>query len=168
MVYVKNNTGRTRILLAYLQSEDWQQVRERCLKSDEYRCVHCGDKNKRLQVHHRDPRDYQDIQSYEETTALETVCIDCHSEIHGYAPPDKTVESVVLSVLRRYQNEWFTYTEVEERLYRDSSFSRVDVRSFYLDTLPIYAACKRLRKRAREVDSVMITGKWYISYVSRS
>lgn len=151
-------------LQAVWESRDWQQQREHILKAHGYKCVHCGEQNKRLQVHHTDIGDYQDIERYEQSLALEIVCIDCHADLHGYVAPDKTVDAVVLSVLRRYPTHWFTYEEVVEKVLLDFPFNPIDVRTFYLDRLPIYAACKRHREKATHVDSVRINGIWYISY----
>lgn len=62
-----------------LKDPRWQKKRLRILERDNFQCVHCGDKESTLHVHHRlyfndkDPWEYLDH-------LLITICESCHKQ----------------------------------------------------------------------------------------
>lgn len=72
---------------AYLESEHWQQVRERKLEEQDWQCERCGHFARRdengerlgIEVHHIT---YERIGG-EELSDLEVLCRTCHEEQHG-------------------------------------------------------------------------------------
>lgn len=70
----------------YLKSAIWKALRMLAIKRDNYRCVRCGYIGN-LQVHHTN---YNGIYTLEfELSQLETVCRECHSDIHNGLLPMK-------------------------------------------------------------------------------
>ena len=66
---------------ARLEQHDYQELRERVLRRDSWRCQFCGSM-KNLEVHHQQFRSHSG-QDAEEN--LITVCGDCHASIHSAA-----------------------------------------------------------------------------------
>lgn len=62
----------------YLKSDDWRRKRYVVLKRDNWRCVYCGDRA--TEVHHT--RYARNI-GREPIIWLESVCKNCHDEIHS-------------------------------------------------------------------------------------
>jgi 5-methylcytosine-specific restriction endonuclease McrA len=60
--------------------ENWNLIRREVLKRDEYKCVLCSGTHS-LQVHHIIPISKGGINAL---SNLETVCRDCHEEIHPH------------------------------------------------------------------------------------
>ena len=60
----------------YLKSDVWKKKREKVLKRDKYRCVHCG--NKATEVHHK----VYTIWGKEKLKHLESICHTCHMNLH--------------------------------------------------------------------------------------
>ncbi|HDM8135507.1 TPA: HNH endonuclease [Vibrio harveyi] len=64
-----------------LKHPKWQRMRLKIMERDNWKCIHCGEDDKTLNVHHslyingRKPWEYCE-------SDLETVCEDCHRELH--------------------------------------------------------------------------------------
>lgn len=79
-------TGREKYI-AYLNSFDWQQIREHVRKRDDYKCVKCGSRGL-LECHHTSYKflyrewanDYKDLIS---------LCRKCHQKEHDKAEQEK-------------------------------------------------------------------------------
>jgi len=70
----------------YLSSAEWKTLRKQVIKRDNHRCVRC-DYIGYLQVHHTS---YDGIKSMSfSLDQLETVCNDCHKQIHQGKLPMK-------------------------------------------------------------------------------
>ncbi len=70
----------------YLKSEEWYELRRLTIKRDKHRCVRCGYIGY-LQVHHTN---YKGIDTMSFTiNQLETVCDNCHNDIHSGLLPMK-------------------------------------------------------------------------------
>ena len=87
----------------YLQSEDWQRIRENILCRDEFKCRLCG-ANTNLHVHHI--RGIHRFHESEYPEDLVTLCERCHTMIHVYW-------QVVDSIKEYYDNK-----RHEERIKR--------------------------------------------------
>ncbi len=61
----------------YLNSNEWQETRQRIFKRDNFRCVKCGE-SKNLQVHHIT---YENL-GEEKDADLVTLCDKCHKSTH--------------------------------------------------------------------------------------
>ena len=68
---------------AYLNSNEWQETRQRIFKRDNFRCVLCGC-SKNLQVHHIT---YENL-GEEKDADLVTFCDKCHNSIHSRTTND--------------------------------------------------------------------------------
>ncbi len=68
---------------AYLNSNEWQETRQRIFKRDNFRCVKCGC-SKNLQVHHIT---YENL-GEEKEADLATLCDKCHNSIHSLTTND--------------------------------------------------------------------------------
>ncbi len=68
----------------YLQTEHWQDLRQRMLKRSKFKCQVCN-RSGQLQVHHRT----YERRGYEELSDLIVLCANCHSTFHEHG----TVES---------------------------------------------------------------------------
>jgi len=62
----------------YLQTQHWQDLRHRKLKSSSYRCQICNASDKTLDVHHRS---YEN-RGCEQWSDTIVVCRDCHERFH--------------------------------------------------------------------------------------
>ena len=62
---------------AYLNSNEWQETRQRIFKRDNFRCVKCGE-SKNLHVHHIT---YENL-GEEKDADLVTLCDKCHKSTH--------------------------------------------------------------------------------------
>lgn len=69
--------GRRDRYLAYLDSPEWQAIRQKVLDRDGHKCTHCGS-TKILQVHHRT---YKRL-FHERLSDLVTLCKKCHMALH--------------------------------------------------------------------------------------
>lgn len=61
-----------------LSHPKWQQKRLKILERDEWRCVHCGDSDSSLEVHHHSYRWNADPWDYDDSNLI-TLCHECHS-----------------------------------------------------------------------------------------
>lgn len=68
---------------AYLNSNEWQEKRQRIFNRDNFRCVKCGC-SKNLQVHHIT---YENL-GEEKDADLVTLCDKCHNSIHTLTTND--------------------------------------------------------------------------------
>ena len=65
----------------YLQSAEWDALRELALKRDLHRCQHCGYIGNKLQVHHLS---YDGIYTMDfHVDQLQSLCSICHKEVHS-------------------------------------------------------------------------------------
>lgn len=72
----------------YLKSSEWYNLRRIALKRDSHRCVRCGYIGN-LQVHHTDYRGIYENFNFS-IDQLESVCYDCHRDVHkGILPMKK-------------------------------------------------------------------------------
>lgn len=85
-----------------LQHPEWQKKRLEIFQRDEFKCQHCGEKEKPLHVHHwyylsfgadRKPWEYPNI-------ALITLCVDCHKAEDNRGAELNQFESAVEWVFR--------------------------------------------------------------------
>jgi len=65
----------------YLQSDAWRHKRYLVLRRDNWECVECG--RRATEVHHK----YYLRSHREPISALQSVCRDCHRQIHGLRSP---------------------------------------------------------------------------------
>ncbi|MDE2674716.1 MAG: hypothetical protein OXH65_06365 [Paracoccaceae bacterium] len=154
-------------------SKEWKKRKQRIAQAEGYKCAICGEKHKSIQLHHTNIDDYQDIETYKETPEVVIVCMDCHDKEHGYLAQYELLDRLVLCILKRYATEWFTYDDVDNRYLRDRNEKQFYIQMLETgidntNTFAVYAACKRHREKAAEVDSVKIKGIWYISYWRQS
>ena len=77
---------------SYLQSEQWQNLREACMKRSNYTCEACGIDGVPLEVHHLHYRTF----TKESTSDLVCVCRHCHQAIHDKYGYDYTSEFPVI------------------------------------------------------------------------
>jgi 5-methylcytosine-specific restriction endonuclease McrA len=63
----------------YLQSGNWNQIRDFVLKRDNYTCIMCGKTNVMLFVHHKTYIRH----GHENPSDLITLCYHCHEKVHG-------------------------------------------------------------------------------------
>jgi hypothetical protein len=63
----------------YLQTEHWQHIRQEALKAAQYKCQLCNEKDKILDVHHRD---YKNL-GCETFNDVIVLCDQCHKKFHG-------------------------------------------------------------------------------------
>ena len=68
---------------AYLNSNEWQETRQRIFKRDNFRCVKCGE-SKNLHVHHIT---YENL-GEEKDADLVTLCDKCHKSTHKLSVND--------------------------------------------------------------------------------
>ncbi len=68
---------RTMAYQRYLQTPEWQAIRQMALDRDGHRCVECGS-TERLQVHHKTYR----RRGWEKRKDLVTLCKPCHEAEH--------------------------------------------------------------------------------------
>jgi 5-methylcytosine-specific restriction endonuclease McrA len=61
-----------------LATRDYEELRERVLRRDGWRCQHCGSMTN-LEAHHQQFRSHSGADSEDN---LITLCTDCHSAIH--------------------------------------------------------------------------------------
>lgn len=61
-------------------TDEWNEVRKRILERDKYTCKLCGEKDSKLQVHHK--YYLKDIKAWQYSDdCYETLCYLCHSNI---------------------------------------------------------------------------------------
>ena len=61
----------------------WRQFRARLLEEREFKCACCGIKKKKgLQIHHKRPDKYTDLEIHEDFVVL---CSDCHDLVEKFA-----------------------------------------------------------------------------------
>jgi len=65
-----------------LEQQDYQNLREQVLRRDRWRCQLCGSMIN-LEVHHKRFRSHL---GWDQEVNLVTLCLDCHSSIHGRPP----------------------------------------------------------------------------------
>lgn len=63
----------------YIESPQWQILRKKILKRDQYTCQGCGINGVPLEVHHITYINYES----EQLSDLVSVCRDCHQTIHN-------------------------------------------------------------------------------------
>jgi 5-methylcytosine-specific restriction endonuclease McrA len=61
--------------------DNWDEIRKRVYERDSYTCQQCGATNTELHAHHKQP--IADGGEHE-IDNLQTVCCDCHEELHGF------------------------------------------------------------------------------------
>lgn len=64
-----------------LQGEEYEELRQRILRRDGWRCQGCG-RSEKLQIHHIEPRSH--VRKDAEQN-LVTLCARCHRKIHHNA-----------------------------------------------------------------------------------
>ena len=77
----------------YIKSQEWQEVRQKIFKRDNFRCVKCG-ASKNLQVHHIT---YENL-GEEKYADLVTLCNDCHNATHNMT----TIDYLALACANAY------------------------------------------------------------------
>lgn len=82
-------TNRQKAYRAYLQTDQWKELRRKAIARDGGKCLRCGSVF-RLQVHHTCYRGKFENSLLED---LETVCRECHGREHGLYPSDFMVLS---------------------------------------------------------------------------
>lgn len=60
---------------------DWDEIRKRVYRRDNYTCQNCGATNTELHAHHKTPIS---MGGSHKLSNLTTICQSCHSDIHGY------------------------------------------------------------------------------------
>jgi len=75
-----DNNGRV-CYKKYISSAEWDKIRKKVLKRDEYKCSHCGDDKTSLHVHHLTYANLGDEENHLED--LTTLCVKCHKKIHN-------------------------------------------------------------------------------------
>lgn len=65
----------------YIQTQAWEEMRQKVFRRDGFKCVICGDA-KALNVHHIT---YENLGA-EKVSDLVTLCRDCHEKIHDGKP----------------------------------------------------------------------------------
>ena len=73
--------NKNRVDRNYYRTYDWRKTRIETLERDEYKCCICGNGNIELNVHHKIPVSKG---GHDTLDNLETLCIECHREVHGY------------------------------------------------------------------------------------
>ncbi len=70
----------------YLQSAEWEELRDIRFMIDDYMCLRCGTTS-RLQCHHTNYSGIETMTFF--LSQLETVCHSCHTKIHQRKLPMK-------------------------------------------------------------------------------
>lgn len=68
-----------------LRAKQWDILRKKALKRDNYTCCNCGARNRRLHVHHIVPVEKG---GSNKLTNLATACDRCHKKIHPWLDID--------------------------------------------------------------------------------
>ncbi len=63
----------------YHYPPNWDEIRKRVYKLDNYSCVYCGGKNRVLQAHHIKKLSEDGSNNFDN---LVTLCLDCHNNYH--------------------------------------------------------------------------------------
>lgn len=69
---------------------NWNSIRKRVLRRDNYQCTKCGTDDDQMHVHHITP--VSDGGSHEPRN-LRTLCHSCHESVHGHRIPTKSKSS---------------------------------------------------------------------------
>lgn len=70
---------------------NWFDIRKIILSRDNNKCVKCGEKEKKLCIHHIDESGdkYYYKKPNNELNNLETLCLSCHSRLHNQLSRDR-------------------------------------------------------------------------------
>lgn len=94
----------------YLQSEEFDKIRQAVFKRDNYQCIVCGSKEK-IQPHHMT---YINIY-HEELHDLITVCHKCHAAYHAIKNRTDLLNELYISK-RQKQNEEYAERQVKQEM----------------------------------------------------
>jgi len=98
----------------YILSEDWENLRQKRLLKDKYRCTRCGFRHE-LRIHHL----IYDRLGHEDLDDLTTLCVRCHNDIH------QELKRVYVTVEQAAQSHVVTEAEYEKK---KKQFSKKDYR----------------------------------------
>lgn len=76
----KKSRNRRREYMSYINSPEWNKIRQAVLKRDGYKCTKCGTDNFILHVHHLTYDHFAQEENY--LSDLITLCEICHNAIH--------------------------------------------------------------------------------------
>ena len=139
------------------RGENWKEIRLDILKRDNFKCQLCGEKNKRLDVHHIIPySETQDNSLYN----LITLCKRCHI-IHerGYSRLMIYDEDIAIThVPKIIQEQFFELAEKDLKLrgpgdvYGTSQWGLPDLAMANLNNLPLIEKTRQAAKELLEKD----------------
>lgn len=117
----------------YLQTEQFDKLRQTVLLRDHNRCVICGSISE-LQIHHLTYRNVY----HENTQDLITLCRKCHATYHAIEKKKEAVEEIYLHDIKTEKSarekEWEDIKLKNERDARESDLVVEEIKADYLDS----------------------------------